>query len=58
MAWDINRDKCLRCGACVSVCPELALDLKEGGIKNDAEKCTLCGICQKVCPPHAIEVKK
>lgn len=58
MAWEIDRDKCLRCGACVSVCPELALELKEGGLRHDRKKCTLCGICKKVCPVHAIEVEK
>ncbi len=58
MSWEIERNRCLRCGACVSVCPELALDLKEDGVKNDAKKCTTCGICSKVCPPHAITVKK
>ncbi len=58
MAWKIDRDKCLRCGACVSVCPELALELKEDGIVIDSRKCTLCGICGKVCPAKAIEVKK
>lgn len=56
--WNIDRDKCLRCGACVSVCPFLALDLQESGVKNDSKKCTLCGICQKVCPAGAIKVEK
>jgi ferredoxin len=58
MAWKIDRGKCLRCGACVSVCPELALELGEEGLKHDAKKCTLCGICMKICPAGAIEVEK
>jgi len=58
MAWKINREKCLRCGACVSVCPVMALELREEGVKNDREKCTLCKICQKICPVGAIEVDK
>jgi len=59
MAWKINREVCLRCGACVSVCPVLALDLRENsGIFNDARKCTLCGICGRVCPVAAIRVSK
>jgi ferredoxin len=59
MVWEINREKCLRCGACVSVCPELALELKEdSGITHNARKCTLCGICAKVCPISAIGVEK
>jgi ferredoxin len=58
MEWEIDREKCLRCGACVSVCPVLALELEEKGIRHDEGKCTLCGICQKVCPAGAIKVEK
>jgi ferredoxin len=58
MGWEIDRKKCLRCGACVSVCPELALELREDGLKRNPEKCTMCGICGKVCPAKAIEVKR
>ncbi|HIQ50229.1 MAG TPA: 4Fe-4S dicluster domain-containing protein [Nanoarchaeota archaeon] len=58
MSWHIARDLCLRCGACVSVCPVLALELEERGIINHHEKCVLCGICEKVCPSGAIRVEK
>ncbi|MCD6477605.1 MAG: 4Fe-4S binding protein [Candidatus Aenigmarchaeota archaeon] len=58
MGWTIDREKCLKCGACVSVCPFLALELKDDGIKIDRNKCTLCGICEKVCPVGAIKVNK
>jgi len=58
MTWSVDRKKCLRCGACVSVCPELALDMKEDGLRNSPRKCTSCGICQRVCPSRAIEVRK
>jgi len=58
MGWKIDKEKCLKCGACVGVCPFLALELKENGIVNDKKKCTLCGICEKVCPVGAIKVKK
>jgi len=54
--WAIDREKCLKCGACVAVCPVLALELGDSGIKNDKEKCTLCGVCTKICPVGAIEV--
>lgn len=58
MAWEITKERCLRCGACVSVCPVLALELRESGILNDSGKCTLCPICEKVCPVGAIRVEK
>jgi len=55
---EINRNKCGYCGACVSVCPTLALDLKEVWIDVDENLCNSCMICRKVCPVGAIEVKK
>jgi ferredoxin len=54
----INRSKCGYCGACVSVCPRLALDLKEVWIDVDENLCSKCGICKKICPIGAIEVGK
>jgi ferredoxin len=59
MVWKISRNCCLKCGACVSVCPVLAIELKESeGIINDRSKCTLCTKCSKVCPVGAIKVEK
>jgi len=57
MPWSLNKEKCLKCGACVAVCPVGALELKNFP-ENDKEKCTLCGICQKACPVAAITVTK
>jgi len=53
-----DKNKCLRCGGCVGVCPHLALDLKEHGIVCDAEKCVSCGICVKFCPVEALSLEK
>lgn len=57
-SWEIDRDKCLRCGACVAVCPVQALELTENGIKWDEEKCIYCGNCDDMCPVGAIEVEE
>lgn len=56
--WSIDKSKCLRCGACVGVCPKTALELTEFGPTCDAKKCILCGLCAKICPVGAIKVKK
>jgi len=53
----VNRDKCARCGGCVSVCPVMALDLTEHGLECDS-KCIDCGTCVKFCPVHALSLKK
>lgn len=55
--WEINKGKCLRCGACVSVCPVEALELDGDGISWFEDRCTFCGNCEAVCPVGAIEVE-
>jgi len=55
--WKIDREKCLKCGGCVSVCPFSALELRENGIEWEREKCKYCGLCSKVCPVGAIKVE-
>jgi ferredoxin len=57
MEWKIDRKKCLACGACVAVCPFLAVELTNNQIVNNKEKCTACGICSRVCPVKAIKVE-
>lgn len=51
----VNRYRCGYCGACVSVCPNDAIDLVETFIEID-DKCANCGICTKVCPMGALEL--
>ena len=50
-----DREKCLRCGGCVAVCPVDALTLSEHGI-SCSRKCTSCRICIGFCPVKAIEL--
>ncbi len=56
MVWKINRDRCLRCGGCVGVCPVQALHLTENGVIIDEERCVECGNCEKICPVGAISL--
>lgn len=48
------RDKCVVCGACVSVCENGALSLSNGSIAFDREKCTACFKCASACPASAV----
>ncbi|UCD06925.1 MAG: 4Fe-4S binding protein [Candidatus Aenigmatarchaeota archaeon] len=55
---ETDKKKCLRCSACVGVCPKSALTLKEHGIECDGEKCNNCRLCEAFCPMGAIRVVK
>ncbi len=51
----INYARCVRCGFCVSTCPEDALQMTEDGpIFNQPITCTFCTACEAVCPQGAI----
>jgi len=56
MTLEIDREKCMGCGGCVSLCPVDALELKNKKLTIDHEKCVECGNCVKFCPVKALEI--
>jgi Fe-S-cluster-containing hydrogenase component 2 len=54
----VDKEKCISCAGCVSVCPVTALELKEKYPVCDPQKCTSCRICIKFCPAGALELVK
>lgn len=54
---EIDRNKCVDCGACVSPCPVRAITLTpDWSIEFDEAKCIGCKICIHACPVKAIKL--
>ncbi len=48
--------KCIDCGACVKVCPEVCHSMNEGKHEFLRDGCTVCGKCAEVCHAGALEM--
>jgi ferredoxin len=54
----LDREKCVGCGTCLSVCPHAVLNLTDGRVEiGDRDACMECGACAQNCPVEAISVR-
>lgn len=53
----IDKELCVGCGACVDVCPQGALYMKDDKVEVN-EKCNLCGACIDACPVKALSIPR
>lgn len=51
-----DREKCSGCTACMNVCPNGAVSMKDGKATTDYDKCTGCGKCVSYCLLNIREV--
>ncbi|MCW4049080.1 MAG: 4Fe-4S binding protein [Candidatus Bathyarchaeota archaeon] len=52
---EIDYEKCVACGLCISYCPEAAINQTDDKMpKIDYRFCKGCGICANECPQKAI----
>ena len=52
----VDIEKCIDCGACISLCPTDALHMDERELlEYSLEKCIGCLLCIDSCPRYAIE---
>ncbi|MFX0069811.1 MAG: FAD-dependent oxidoreductase [Candidatus Hermodarchaeota archaeon] len=66
---EVNPERCIGCGKCVSICPYNAIELREASMEFEDVSITLkksfinsalckgCGTCAATCPNGAISVK-
>jgi uncharacterized Fe-S center protein len=57
VAPQVNKEKCVGCGDCVSHCSVQALALQQEKAVLDSKKCIGCGECILICPESAIEIQ-
>jgi ferredoxin len=50
----VERNKCLACGGCISVCPQDAISMISNTAVVNKNKCISCKICITTCPIGAI----
>lgn len=53
----INKDKCIKCGACKSVCPHDSINFSNIGFEVKKERCLGCSQCANICPQKAISME-
>jgi Fe-S-cluster-containing hydrogenase component 2 len=52
----VNREECVGCGACVNLCPRLAIRFIDDRSFIDQLACIECGTCRAACGVDAIYV--
>jgi ferredoxin len=57
MAYQIDKNVCVGCGACASNCPVSAIEQKDDKYEINADVCVSCGACESNCPVSAISQK-
>ena len=55
-AFRINKNRCIGCGRCISVCPTGVISGSGNGTHYiDIRACVGCGACRDICPVEAME---
>ncbi|MHC1609752.1 MAG: FAD-dependent oxidoreductase [Candidatus Methanofastidiosia archaeon] len=53
---NVDEEKCIGCGICVSLCPYGAMIIDDGKSQSNKALCKGCGTCASACPQFAIKM--
>lgn len=51
----VIKSNCMKCGACMEVCPQNAITMEKDGANIDRDLCDDCGLCASECYSRAIK---
>lgn len=52
----VDKEKCIKCGLCIEVCPSCILEMGNNGPECNWDRgCMACGHCVAICPTAAID---
>lgn len=51
----VDREACTGCEECVAVCPQAAIEMRDGKAFILSDRCTNCRVCVPACPVEAIK---
>lgn len=55
---ELDREKCIGCGMCITVCPHTVLAMNDGHAQiENRDACMECGACAQNCPTDAVTVQ-
>ncbi|MBC7115104.1 MAG: L-aspartate semialdehyde sulfurtransferase ferredoxin [Archaeoglobi archaeon] len=58
-ALEHDREKCINCGLCISICPTSVFSFNTDFVLElNEERCVQCGICVSSCPHGALSLVK
>lgn len=54
----VRSSDCIKCGACMNVCPSKAIEVHDTFVQTYPSKCIGCGLCVSKCPVGVLKMSK